>query len=457
MVALSPLQFDDLIEPEEETSNAPLAARMRPTTLDEIVGQDDIIGPYKPLRISIEQGKLSSMIFWGPPGSGKTTLAEVIARQTQAYFSRVPAVSSGVAEIRKVISEAKLRKRESKQTILFIDEIHRFNKAQQDAILPYVEDGTVIFIGATTENPSFEVNSALLSRTRLFVLHALKDSDIEKIIQRTLRNQDKGLGMYDISISNDLINKIAGFVNGDARMALNILEFVLNSTKKTEEDSKIIIQEKIVAEALQSKSLLYDKHGDYHYDLISALHKSLRGSDPDASLYWLARMLEAGEDPLYIIRRLIRFASEDVGMADPAALLVCVAAQQAIHFIGMPEAKLALIQAVVHLATAPKSNALYIAYGKVEEDVKKTRNEPVPLHLRNSPTKMLKNLGYSKGYKYSHEYYASLSADDPNRPPSEKLQEYLPENIKNSEYYHPTKQGKEANIFTWLLKRRRKK
>lgn len=433
-------------------ANQPLAARMRPHSLDEIVGQEHLLGPDRILRRSIESDHISSMILWGPPGSGKTTLAEVIAHQTNARFVRLSAVTAGVADLRKTVEEAK---RSRRRTIMFIDEIHRFNKAQQDAVLPHVEHGVVTLIGATTENPSFEVNNALLSRTRVYTLVALNEDQIVSILQRSLHNKERGLGQLEITIEEKVLQHIAIFANGDARTALNILELAAQGSKAaSNESTPIHITLATIEEVMQHRALLYDKSGEQHYDSISALHKSLRGSDPDASLYWLGRMLEAGEDPLYIVRRLIRFASEDVGMADPQALLVCIAAQQAVHFVGLPEAKLALAQAVVHLATAPKSNALYIAYSRVQEDVQKTRNEPVPLQLRNAPTELMKNLQYGKDYKYAHDIYQDMQSDDPERPPATQIQEYLPESLKGHHYYEPSQQGKEASIKQWLDKQR---
>ena len=369
------------------STGEPLAARMRPRTLDEILGQEHLLAPGRALRRSIEEDRIPSMILWGPPGSGKTTLAEVIARLTHAHFVTLSAVSAGVADLRKVVEDAKKLKQFSGQrTILFIDEIHRFNKAQQDAVLPHVERGVVTLIGATTENPSFEVNSALLSRSRTFVLKGLTEEQIVIILGRALENKERGLGRLAITIDEEALQQIAIFANGDARTALNVLELAAQAGgEASTEHVPIHITLSTVEDVMQHRALLYDKGGDQHYDTISALHKALRGSDPDAGLYWLARMLEAGEDPLYIVRRLIRFASEDVGMADPQALLVCVAAQQAVHFVGLPEANLALAQAVVHLATAPKSNALYEAYSRVQEDVQQTRNEPVPFGFAMPP------------------------------------------------------------------------
>jgi putative ATPase len=440
------------------SAGEPLAARMRPRTLDEILGQEQLLAPGRVLRRSIEEDHIPSMILWGPPGSGKTTLAEVIARQTHTHFVTLSAVSAGVADLRKVVEDArKLRQFTKQRTIMFIDEIHRFNKAQQDAVLPHVERGVVTLIGATTENPSFEVNAALLSRCRVFTLGALTEEQILSILRNALEDKERGLGQLAITIDEDALHQIAVFANGDARTALNVLELAAQGggeASRSRENIPIHITLSTVEDAMQHRALLYDKGGDQHYDSISALHKALRGSDPDAGLYWLGRMLEAGEDPLYIVRRLIRFASEDVGMADPQALLVCVAAQQAVHFVGLPEANLALAQAVVHLATAPKSNALYEAYSHVQEDVQKTRNDPVPLWIRNAPTQLMKDLDYGKDYKYAHEYYKDMQIEDPERPPAVRLQEYLPESLKGRRYYAPGQQGKEASIKKWLEKRR---
>ena len=437
----------------------PLAARMRPRTLDEILGQEHLLGPDRVLRRSIEADTITSMILWGPPGSGKTTLAEVIARHTHAHFVRLSAVSAGVADLRKVVEDAKKLQQFSRQrTILFIDEIHRFNKAQQDAVLPHVEHGMVTLIGATTENPSFEVIAALLSRSRVFVLRGLNEEHILTILHRALEDTERGLGQLHITIDEESLQQIAMFANGDARTALNVLELAAQgSNAASQEHTAMHITLPMIEDVMQHRALLYDKGADQHYDTISALHKALRGSDPDASLYWLGRMLEAGEDPLYIVRRLIRFASEDIGMADSQALVVCVAAQQAVHFVGLPEANLALAQAVVYLATAPKSNALYEAYSRVQEDVQKTRNEPVPLQIRNAPTQLMKDLDYGKDYKYAHDYYKDMQIEDPERPPAIQLQEYLPESLKGKRYYEPGQQGKEASIKKWLEKRRGQK
>ncbi len=442
------------------STGEPLAARMRPRTLDEILGQEHLLAPGRVLRRSIEEDRIPSMILWGPPGSGKTTLAEVIARLTHAHFVTLSAVSAGVADLRKVVEDArKLRQFSKQRTILFIDEIHRFNKAQQDAVLPHVERGVITLIGATTENPSFEVNSALLSRTRVFTLKGLNEEQILTILHRALNDKERGLGQSGVTVDENALQQIAVFANGDARTALNVLELAAQgdtsgdgNATSTKMPSHIALA--TVEDVMQHRALLYDKGGDQHYDTISALHKALRGSDPDAGLYWLARMLEAGEDPLYIVRRLIRFASEDIGMADSQALVVCVAAQQAVHFVGLPEANLALAQAVVYLATAPKSNALYEAYSRVQEAVQQTRNDPVPLQIRNAPTQLMKDLDYGKDYKYAHDYYKDMQIDDPERPPAIKVQEYLPESLKGQRYYEPGHQGKEASIKKWLEKRR---
>ena len=447
---------------DEPTIDAamPLAARMRPRTLDEIVGQEHLLAPGHALRRSIEEDRISSMIFWGPPGSGKTTLAEVIAQATQARFVRLSAVSAGVAELRRVVDEAaKMRRATNRHTILFLDEIHRFNKSQQDSALPHVERGTITLIGATTENPSFEVNSALLSRSRVFTLEALTDAHIKTIIQRAMTDSERGLGGQGITIADDALGFMALFVNGDARMALTALELAANVAVADEHGARLITLA-TVEDALQHRALLYDKGGEGHYNLISALHKSVRGSDPDGALYWLVRMLEAGEDPLYIARRVIRMASEDIGLADPGALAVAVAAQQTVHFVGLPEAALALAQAVVHLACAPKSNALYRAYKAVQDDIRSTRDEGVPLHLRNAPTQLMQKSGYGDSYIYAHDVYQAVGADaaDPSRPPPASVQPegYLPEYLRDRHYYEPGEwaQGAEGSIARWLARRR---
>ncbi|HJX04139.1 MAG TPA: replication-associated recombination protein A [Dehalococcoidia bacterium] len=414
---------------------APLAARMRPSNFNEFVGQEHLVGSGRVLRKCIDADQIPSMILWGPPGSGKTTLANVIASVTKSHFTRISAVSAGVADLRQAIEEAAKRLKSSGQrSILFIDEIHRFSKAQQDAVLPYVENGTVILISATTENPSFEVISPLLSRSRVYTMYALNDDQIETIINRALRDEEKGMGKLNVALSEEAKKFLVNMSNGDARAALNTLEMAAMSTP-ADKEARRVLNLKTIEESFQHRALLYDKSGDQHYDLISALHKSLRGSDPDASLYWLGRMLEAGEDPLYIVRRMIRFASEDIGMADPQALVIAMAAQQAVHFVGMPEGNLALAQAAVYLATAPKSNALYTAYDAVRKDIDSTRNDPVPLHLRNAPTSLMKNLGYGKDYQYPH--------DHPDHFVEEK---YLPPKLQGKTYYHPSDQGFEKTI-----------
>ncbi len=421
-------------EPSREVSPAyaPLAERMRPATIQEFVGQSHLFGEGKLLRRAIEQDHLTSMILWGPPGTGKTSLAQVIAKQTQAHFVALSAVLAGVKEIRGVIEEARSqRHRLGKRTLLFIDEIHRFNKAQQDALLPHVERGEITFIGATTENPSFEVIAPLLSRARVFTLQALTPAELGTIVERALQDPVHGLGMAKVRLEPEARAFLVNLANGDARVALNILEFAYLTSEPAADGSRALSLASI-EEAAQRRTLSYDKTGEEHYNLISALHKSMRGSDPDAALYWLGRMLEAGEDPLYIVRRMVRFASEDIGNADPQALLVAVAAMQAVHFIGMPEGNLALAQAAVYLATAPKSNALYTAYTGVQQDIQSLSALPVPLHLRNAPTRLMNELGYGHGYKYPHHY------------PGRHVEEvYLPENLLGRVYYDPVDDGYE--------------
>ncbi|WP_081839105.1 replication-associated recombination protein A [Thermogemmatispora carboxidivorans] len=435
---------------ENETTE-PLASRLRPRTLDEFVGQEHLLGEGRLLRRCLEEDRVPSLILWGPPGSGKTTLASLIARQTRAHFVTLSAVAAGVADLRRVTEEARrLRRLRGQRTILFIDEIHRLNKAQQDAVLPSVEQGLLTLIGATTENPSFEVNAALLSRCRVFTLKPLSDEAILQLLRRALQDEERGLGRSHLEVDDEALQQITRFASGDARTALNVLE--LAAAGATEGRISVAT----VSEAQQRRALLYDKSGDQHYDTISALHKAIRGSDPDASLYWLARMLEAGEDPLFIARRLIRIATEDVGLADPSALPLCVAAQQAVQFVGLPEADLALAEAVVYLASAPKSNALYLAYGRARDDVHQQRQEAVPLSLRNAPTTLMKQLGYGQEYKYAHDYYRQLEkeSDDPSRPPAVQLQEYLPAHLQGRYYYEPGLQGNEAGIRRWLEQRR---
>ncbi len=425
----------ELRREEQLSQEAPLAARMRPRGFSEFVGQEHLIGEGRVLRKAIEADQPPSIIFWGPPGSGKTTIAYIIANVTKSHFSPISAVAAGVADLRRIVEEAKERRGlYGQKTILFIDEIHRFNKAQQDAILPYVEEGTITLIGATTENPSFEVISPLLSRCRVFTLNPLSDEEINLIIRQALEDRERGLGRMKVEVKEEALKHLICMSNGDARVGLNALEMAVLAAEPSD-DGKLHLDLSAIEDALQHRALLYDKAGEEHYNLISALHKSLRGSDPDAALYWLGRMLQAGEDPLYVARRLIRFASEDVGMADPQALVVAVVAQQAAHFVGMPEGDLALAQAVVYLATAPKSNSLYKAYSKVGEDIESTRAEPVPLHLRNPATRLMKGLGYGKGYKYPHDF-----------PEHFVTEQYLPQNLKGRRYYEPSDQGFEKEV-----------
>jgi putative ATPase len=413
----------------------PLADRMRPRTLDEYVGQTHLMGAESLLRRAIEADQLFSMIFWGPPGSGKTTLARIIAGAIQSHFASFSAVLSGVKEIRAVVDEARVQRQDHrKKTILFVDEIHRFNKAQQDAFLPHVESGLITLIGATTENPSFEVIAPLLSRSRVLLLKPFSDDELMLILEKALKDSERGLGELSLEIEPEAMAAIVWSADGDARAALNTLEATA-SLVQTQEDHSRKITRALVEEAFQKKFLLYDKGGEEHYNLISALHKSLRGSDPDAALYWLGRMLAAGEDPLYIARRMVRFASEDVGNADPRALTVAISAMQAFQFIGLPEGELALAQAAVYLATASKSNALYTGYGRIKETISRTGTLPVPLHIRNAPTRLMKELGYGKGYLYAHNF------EDAYVP-----QDFLPEKLKGETYYHPTDRGYEKII-----------
>lgn len=417
----------------ENQDSLPLAARLRPRTLSEFAGQTHLLGEGKVLRRLIESDKIGSMIFWGPPGVGKTTLARIIAGRTKANFIDFSAVTSGIKEIKQVMEEAEKGRRFGSKTILFVDEIHRFNKAQQDAFLPYVEKGSIILIGATTENPSFEVNGALLSRCKVFVLQALKTEELAGLIERALKDS-RGFGDQDIDIAPDIINTIAEFANGDARSALSTLEMaVLNGD--VDEKGKITVTRETVEQCTQKRSLLYDKTGEEHYNLISALHKSMRNSDPDAAVYWLARMLEAGEDPLYVARRVTRFASEDIGLADPRALEVAVSAYQACHFIGMPECSVHLTEAVVYMSLAPKSNALYVAYERAKKDALTMLAEPVPLVIRNAPTKLMKELDYGKGYQYAHDTADKLTN-----------MQCLPDSLLGKEYYFPTEEGTEAKF-----------
>lgn len=415
--------FDDLV-------SQPLAARLRPETIEEYVGQEHLLGRGRVLRRMIEQDRISSMIFWGPPGVGKTTLAQIIARMTQSAFINFSAVTSGIKEIRVVMEKAEKNRQIGQRTIVFVDEIHRFNKAQQDAFLPFVEKGSIILIGATTENPSFEVNGALLSRCRVFVLQPLSADDLTEMLHHALQSP-RGFGGQIIEIAEDLLRLIANFANGDARSALSTLEMVvLNGDLK---DDTVVVTKEILEQCISKKSLLYDKNGEEHYNLISALHKSMRNSDPDAAVYWLARMLEAGEDPLYVARRVTRFASEDVGMADPRALEIAVAAYQACHFIGMPECTVHLTEAVVYMSLAPKSNAMEVAYNTARVDALNMIAEPVPLVIRNAPTKLMKNLNYGKGYQYAHDTEDKLTN-----------MQCLPDSLLGRTYYQPTEEGFEA-------------
>ena len=418
---------------DDRQTASPLADRLRPETLEEFVGQKQLLGEGKVLRRLIDSDHIPSMIFWGPPGVGKTTLASIIAGRTHADFVNFSAVTSGIKEIKEVMNRAEQTRRMGRRTLLFVDEIHRFNKAQQDAFLPFVEKGSITLIGATTENPSFEVNGALLSRCKVFVLQALSADDLTELLKRALKSP-KGFGYLEISIEEDLLEAIAAFANGDARRALNILEMAVTNGD-LDENGKTTVTREIVSQCIGDRTLLYDKKGEEHYNLISALHKSMRNSDPDAAVYWLARMLEAGEDPLYIASRLIRFASEDIGLADTSALGLAVAAYQACHFIGMPECSVNLTEAVVYFSVTPKSNALDVAYLSAKKDALEMLAEPVPLHIRNAPTKLMKDLHYGEGYQYAHDYEERLTA-----------MQCLPDSLLGRKYYRPTKQGKEARV-----------
>jgi putative ATPase len=440
--------FDEPAGPPDPRT-VPLAERMRPRTLDEVEGQDDLIGPGRPLREAIERDLLQSIIFWGPPGTGKTTLARLIADLTEAEFIAFSAVMAGIKEVKDVMASAQDRRRRlGRRTIVFIDEIHRFNKAQQDAFLPRVEAGDIVLIGATTENPSFEVNAALLSRSKVFVLKPLDVDAIVRILRRAIADVERGLGRENPEATDEALGAMARYANGDARAALNLLQLAVATAPLR--GGRRHIDLPLLERTIQKKALLYDKAGEEHYNIISALHKSMRNSDPDASVYWLARMLEAGEDPLYIARRLVRFASEDVGNADPQALTVAVAAKDAVHFIGMPEGNTALAQAAIYLATAPKSNAVYMAYTAAAEAAEKDVASPVPLHLRNAPTKLMKQLDYGKGYRYAHDEADAVADMD-----------CLPENLQGRQFYQPTERGFEKEIKRRLdgwkeIKRQRK-
>jgi putative ATPase len=416
---------------ESVDKSRPLADRMRPRTLDEFVGQEHILGPGKSLRVQIERDDTGSLIFWGPPGVGKTTLAKIIARMTHADFIEFSAVLAGIKEIKQVMADAERARQYGTRTIVFVDEVHRFNKAQQDAFLPYVEKGSIRLIGATTENPSFEIISALLSRSRVYVLKPLSEDQIVGLLERALQDEERGLGDLHLQADEVALRKIASYSSGDARSAYNALDVAATLAK----DAQSGITDAIVTDALQKRVLMYDKAGEEHYNLISALHKSVRNSDPDAALYWLARMLEAGEDRLYVARRVVRMAVEDVGLADPNALGITLAARDAFDFLGMPEGDLALAQAVVYLCAAPKSNAVYTAYSAVQEDVEQTAQDPVPLHLRNAPTGLMKSFGYGEGYQYAHNLESKVAN-----------MQCLPDNLKDRVYYHPTEEGIEKRI-----------
>ena len=432
----------------EDNRNQPLASRLRPRDLDEFVGQQHLIGEGKVLRKLIESDNITSIIFWGSPGIGKTTLARIIANKTHSEFIDFSAVTSGIKEIKNVMAQAEENRKLGQKTIVFVDEIHRFNKAQQDAFLPFVEKGSIILIGATTENPSFEINSALLSRCKVFVFKPLETEDLVKLLKRAITDE-RGFGNEKVNISDDDLTVIAKFANGDARSALSTLEMVILNAD-VDKDAQINVTEETLEQCISKKSLLYDKNGEEHYNIISALHKSMRNSDPDAAVYWLARMLESGEDPLYVARRVTRFASEDIGLADPHALEIAVAAYQACHFIGMPECSVNLTQAVVYMAMAPKSNAMDVAYMMARHDAKESIAEPVPMQIRNAPTKLMKELGYGDGYKYAHDYEEKMTA-----------MQCLPDSLKDREYYTPTEQGLESKykakleqIKTWKKEHR---
>jgi putative ATPase len=439
----------DMFEKQAENQQlqgAPLATRMRPKDLNGYVGQEHLMAKGRVLRRAIEADRIPSMIFWGPPGCGKTTLANVIANHTGSVFAPVSAVSATVADLRRIVGQAQERRKvHGQRTILFIDEIHRFSKTQQDAVLPYVEDGTITLIGATTENPSFEVTSPLLSRSRVVPLKPLTPGEIQVLVQRALSDKFLGIGALNAELAPEAMEHLIGASNNDARMSLNTLEIAALSTSPNEQGKRVITLP-VIEDAMQKRAVQYDRVGEQHYDLISALHKSMRDSDPDASIYWVAMMLEGGEDPLYIARRMIRFASEDIGMADPQALVIAMAAQQAVHFIGMPEGNLALAQAAVYLATAPKSNSLYAAYSKVQEAIKRGASESVPMNIRNAPTQLMKDLGYGKGYKYAHDY-TDHKVD----------QQHLPDGQQDQKFYNPGMQGFENEIWNrykqWQAKR----
>jgi putative ATPase len=437
--------------PIDEASDRtrPLADRMRPRDLDEFVGQEHILAPGKALRVQIEHDDIGSILFWGPPGVGKTTLAKIIARRTKAEFVEFSAVMAGIKEIKQVMVEAERARQYGTRTIVFIDEIHRFNRAQQDAFLPHVERGNIRLIGATTENPSFEVNSALLSRSRVYTLNPLTEPQIVSLLERALTDEERGLGALKLTARPEALARIAAYSSGDARSAYNVLEIAATLASETTDAASPtagVIEQAQVEDALQRRVLRYDKAGEEHYNLISALHKSVRNSDPDATLYWLVRMLESGEDPMYLARRIVRMAVEDISLADPHALEICIAARDALDFMGLPEGGLALAHAAVYLAIAPKSNALYMAYGMVKRDVEETAADPVPLHLRNAPTRLMKDLGYGEGYKYAHDFEEKVTD-----------MQCLPDNLKDKQWYYPTEEGVEKRIRERLAALKAKK
>jgi putative ATPase len=433
MSLFQPLEPDAAI-PDASSAARPLAERMRPRTLDEFIGQETLLGPGKPLRTQIERDELGSMILWGPPGCGKTTLARIIAKMTRSQFLPFSAVLAGIKEIKQVMSDAQRSYHAGRHTIIFVDEVHRFNKAQQDAFLPHVEAGTIVLIGATTENPSFEVIGPLLSRTKVYILESLSTQQLSVLLRRAVADPARGLGNEPVEIAGEVLERIAAYADGDARAAYNTLEAAVHGARPEPAGPRIVTLE-LVEQVLQRKLLRYDKTGEEHYNLISALHKSVRNSDADAALYWLARMLESGEDPLYIARRLVRMASEDIGLADPGALAVTIAAKEAAEFVGLPEGNLALAQAAVYLALAPKSNALYTAYHQIQIDLQATETEPVPLHLRNAVTGLLSHLGYGQGYQYAHDLEEKVAA-----------MTGLPPKLADRVYYHPTDQGFEQRL-----------
>ena len=440
--------FDVTPTPESEsrrTRNAPLAERMRPRTLAEFAGQEHLIGPGKPLRVQIDRDDPASMIFWGPPGVGKTSLAKIIAETTQASFLEFSAVLSGIKEIKQVMVQSEQAAKMGSRTILFVDEIHRFNKAQQDAFLPYVERGSIRLIGATTENPSFEVISALLSRCRVYVMKPLAEDQLIDLLRKALNDRERGLGALELDAAPDALEILAGYSSGDCRSAYNALEVAAQlASQRAPQGARGCIDRALAQEALQQRVLIYDKSGEEHYNLISALHKSVRNSDPDAALYWLGRMFAAGEDPMYLARRVIRMAVEDIGLAAPEALNLCLSARQTMEFLGSPEGDLALAEAVVYLALAPKSNSMYTAWGAVQQDIEATRQEPVPLHLRNAPTRLMKELDYGKGYRYAHDEEGKVAAMD-----------CLPPSLLGRRYFEPTQEGREKQLAQRLEELRR--